>query len=165
MPFNLVGGASLLLFGLPLLQGMRHRVRRWSGALHNSFCFLFCSHTGAVRRCRAADNDVGEACIAAVMSTVRMNFVLRVFDVAPAKGGSAAEAGRVLLSAELRCHYRVPHVRLIVRTRAMCQAGRARAAGARGDIVAWMCERAPLWVVVHVCALLRGSELDGMDLF
>jgi hypothetical protein len=25
----------------------------------------------------------------------------------------------------------------------------------RGDIVAWLCERAPLWVVVHVCALLR----------
>ena len=24
-----------------------------------------------------------------------------------------------------------------------------------GDIVAWLCERAPLWVVVHVCALLR----------
>ena len=30
-----------------------------------------------------------------------------------------------------------------------------RAAGARGAIVAWLCERAPLWVVVHVCALLR----------
>jgi hypothetical protein len=42
-----------------------------------------------------------------------------------------------------------------VRTRVMCQAGRARAADARGDIVAWLCERAPLWVVVHVCALLR----------
>ncbi len=42
-----------------------------------------------------------------------------------------------------------------MRTRVMCQAGRARAADARGDIVAWLCERAPLWVVVHVCALLR----------
>ena len=37
----------------------------------------------------------------------------------------------------------------------MCQAGRARAADVHGDIVAWLCERAPLWVVVHVCALLR----------
>jgi hypothetical protein len=41
----------------------------------------------------------------------------------------------------------------LVRTRVMCQAERARAAGARGDIVAWLCERAPLWVVVHVCAV------------
>ncbi len=49
----------------------------------------------------------------------------------------------------------VPHVRFVVRTRVMCQAGRARTASARGDIVAWMCERAPLWVVVHVRALLR----------
>ena len=52
-------------------------------------------------------------------------------------------------------HFLVPNVRIVVRTRVMCQAGRARAAGARGDIVAWLCERAPLWVVVHVCALLR----------
>ena len=53
-------------------------------------------------------------------------------------------------------HYTVPHIWFVVRTRVMCQADRARAAGARGDIVAWLCERAPLWVVVHVCALLRG---------
>jgi hypothetical protein len=52
-------------------------------------------------------------------------------------------------------HYLVPRVRFVVRTRVMCQAGRARAADAHGDIVAWLCERAPLWVVVHVCALLR----------
>ncbi len=58
------------------------------------------------------------------------------------------------LVAELRCHYRVPHVRLLVRTRVMCQAGRARGAGGRSDVVAWLCERAPLWVVVHVCAIM-----------
>ena len=52
-------------------------------------------------------------------------------------------------------HFDQPHVRFVARTRVMCQAGRAAAAGARGDIVAWLCERAPLWVVVHVCALLR----------
>jgi hypothetical protein len=46
-------------------------------------------------------------------------------------------------------------VRFVVRTRVMCQAGRAHAADVHGDIVAWLCERAPLWVVVHVCALLR----------
>ena len=66
-----------------------------------------------------------------------------------------------VLRASLRhshsAHFLEPHVRFVVRTRVLCQAGRARAAGARrrGDIVAWLCERAPLWVVVHVCALLR----------
>ena len=57
--------------------------------------------------------------------------------------------------AFISAHILEPHVRFVVRTRVICQAGRARAAGARGDIVAWLCERAPLWVVVHVCALLR----------
>ncbi len=53
-------------------------------------------------------------------------------------------------------HYSVLHVGLVVRTRVMCQTGRARAADASGgDVVAWLCERAPLWVVAHVCALLR----------
>ena len=56
--------------------------------------------------------------------------------------------------AFISAHFLEPHVRFVVRTRVMCQAGRA-AAGAHGDIVAWLCERAPLWVVVHVCALLR----------
>ena len=55
----------------------------------------------------------------------------------------------------ISAHFLDPHVRFVVRNRVMCQAERARAAGAHGDIVAWMCERAPLWVVVHVCALLR----------
>jgi hypothetical protein len=50
----------------------------------------------------------------------------------------------------------VPHVRFVFLHRVMCQAGSAGAAfGARDDAVAWLCERAPLWVVVHVCALLR----------
>ena len=52
-------------------------------------------------------------------------------------------------------HFLVPHLGFILRTRVMCQAGRARASDSHGDIVAWLCERAPLWVVVHVCALLR----------
>ena len=51
--------------------------------------------------------------------------------------------------------FREPHVRFVVRTRVMCQSVRAHAADVHGDIVAWLCERAPLWVVVHVCALLR----------
>ena len=87
---------------------------------------------------------MGAAVKLSLVGMMRFNFVLRVVT------GIDCET-------ELACHYRVPHVRCIVRTRVMCQAGRARAAGSRGDIVAWLCERAPLWVVVHVCALLRDS--------
>ena len=83
----------------------------------------------------------------ALLASLRLNFTLRVMP-------RVAVFGRAL-PAELAARYRLPHVRAIVRTRVMCQAGRARAAGSRGDIVAWLCERAPLWVVVHVCALLR----------
>ena len=50
--------------------------------------------------------------------------------------------------------YLVPHVRFVAR-RVMCQGGSARGADLLGDIVAWLCERAPLWVVAHVCTLLR----------
>ena len=63
------------------------------------------------------------------------------------------------LLTELRRHYRVPHVRFTARMRVMCQAGRARsAAGGVGAALAWLCEVAPLWVVVHVCALLREED-------
>jgi hypothetical protein len=91
----------------------------------------------------------GAAVADTVLRSLKLNFVLRVMD-------GVDDFDSPPLEAELACHYRVPHVRFVVRTRVMCQAGRARAAVARGDIVAWLCERAPLWVVVHVCALLRG---------
>jgi hypothetical protein len=56
---------------------------------------------------------------------------------------------------ELRCHYCV-HARAVrAHSRDVPGGPVRRAAGARGAIVAWLCERAPLWVVVHVCALLR----------
>ena len=64
-------------------------------------------------------------------------------------------AAHVFACVRNAAHFLEPHVRFVVRTRVMCQAGHARAAGARGDNVAWLCERAPLWVVVLVCALLR----------
>ena len=55
-------------------------------------------------------------------------------------------------------HYGVPHFEFVVRTRVLCQAGRAIAAACvRGDVVALMCRREPLWVVVHACALLRDA--------
>ena len=90
-----------------------------------------------------ADNGIGAAGKRSLRDMLSLNFLLRVME--------GMDCG-----TELACHYRVPHVRGVVRTRVMCQAGRALAAvGSRGDIVAWLCERAPLWVVVHVCALLR----------
>ena len=89
---------------------------------------------------------------------------MRVTDASA--GASCAQAGCIAPALRARfamfmhvafisANFLEPHVRFVVRTRVMCQAGRARAAGVRGDIVAWLCERAPLWVVVHVCALLR----------
>ncbi len=85
-----------------------------------------------------------------MLRSLKLNFVLRTID-------GIDDFDSPPLVAELACHYRVPHVRCIARTRVMCQAGRALA-GARGDIVAWLCERAPLWVVVLVCALLRDTD-------
>ena len=58
-------------------------------------------------------------------------------------------------AADFASHYRVPHIRAVVRLRVMCQAGRASASGSHSEIPAWLAERAPLWVVVHVVALLR----------
>ena len=68
-------------------------------------------------------------------------------------------SGVSLQEVALQDHYRVPHVRFVARTRVLCQAGRARADGV-GVVktLNWLCERAPLWVVVHVCALLRDAE-------
>jgi hypothetical protein len=53
----------------------------------------------------------------------------------------------------LAARWRDPRVRWLARTRVMCQAGRARAGGVRAN-VAWLMERAPLWVVARVVALL-----------
>lgn len=66
-------------------------------------------------------------------------------------------AGMALIT-ELVRRYRAPHVRFVVRVRVMCQTGRARATVARTTTAAWLCENAPLWVVVHVCALLREAR-------
>ena len=63
------------------------------------------------------------------------------------------------IAAELGRRYRSPLTRLIIRTRALCLAGRCRAAGTRSEVVAWICERAPLWVVVHVVLLLREPKV------
>ncbi len=96
-----------------------------------------------------------------VMTELQPPAVLRSLKLATGiRGIPGIEGLGAAFVAELAAHYRVPHVRLVVRTRVMCQAGRARAAGARrrGEIAAWLCERAPLWVVVHVCALLRDTD-------
>ena len=79
--------------------------------------------------------------------------VARVLYPAVCVGLNAVEAARM----RILDHYSVAHVGFVVRTRVMCQAGRARAAATthRRGVLAWLCERAPLWVVVHVCAFLR----------
>ena len=89
----------------------------------------------------------------AILRALKLNFVLR-----HARGLGAL--GRGLCAAELACHYRVPRVRFLVRTRAGCHAGRCRAVAAArmGSAVAWLAERAPLWVLVNVCALLRDAD-------
>jgi hypothetical protein len=101
----------------------------------------------ALNQDQFAECGIGESGRALLAAAVASNFVLRDF-----------EFGDGVLDAELRCWFRVPHVRFLVRTRAMCQAGRARAAGARGDVAVWLIDRAPLWVVVRVCALLRDAD-------
>ena len=58
----------------------------------------------------------------------------------------------------ITAQYLAVHVGFVVRTRVMCQAGRARAADVHGDIVAWLCERAP-----HTKML--PSELDTWTKF
>jgi hypothetical protein len=122
-----------------------------------SFVWVCCCRTQQrVRNCSvcAAETDITEAGVAALAASVHSNYVLRVCYVSEGDGDLSC-TGRALWR-ELACHYRVPHVRLVVRIRVMCQAGRCRAAGARrGEIIAWLCERAPLWVVTHVCSLLR----------
>ena len=92
-------------------------------------------------------NTIGSAGHAAISAACGLNFVLR------------AAYGCEALEPELAARYRVPHVRALLRTRVMCQAGRATgvvdARGGGGSVMAWLCERAPLWVVVAVCALLH----------
>ena len=92
-------------------------------------------------------------------------FSYSVDNGAPAVAFEGLPAGRVLYPAvfvTLGCgnfrmleRYNAPHVGFVVRTRTMCQAGRCRAVARSSSVLAWLCERAPLWVVVHVCALLR----------
>jgi hypothetical protein len=95
-------------------------------------------------------------------------FSYSVDDGAPSVVFEGLPAGRALYPAVcvrdgwcralIADNYLVPHVGFVVRTRVMCQSGRARASCARDDVVAWLCERAPLWVVVLACMLLRDND-------
>ena len=56
------------------------------------------------------------------------------------------------LDAELGSRYRIPHVRFLVRMRALCLS--ERGVGTDADVVVvWLASRAPLWVLVRVCGL------------
>ena len=59
----------------------------------------------------------------------------------------------------MRCHYRVPHVRFVARSRALWQAGRCASVGPP-RVLPWLLRTAPLWVVVRVCELLCTRQLD-----
>ena len=64
------------------------------------------------------------------------------------------------LELEMRCNYRVPHVRFVVRSRSLWQAGQCGSIGPP-RFVPWLLRVAPLWVVVRVCELLRTRELES----
>jgi hypothetical protein len=78
-------------------------------------------------------------------------------DVACYRFGVGVSRGSTLrLTGASCCRYHLPHVRWLLRTRVMCQAGRAHAAedAPIHDTASWLCARAPLWVFAQVCALL-----------
>ena len=58
------------------------------------------------------------------------------------------------LDRELKCHYRVPHIRFVLRSRVLWQTG-CCAGIVSASVVRWLLRNAPLWVVVRVCELLR----------
>ena len=62
-------------------------------------------------------------------------------------------------------HYYDVHVNMVVRLRLACQAKSCSwiNQATRSSTAAWLCTNAPLWVVVHVCKLLRG-ELDYVSM-
>ncbi len=116
----------------------------------NTLCALHQDHEPTRAVAPHARNAIGPAGKAELGRALQTNHVLRVL------GGIDNPAD----SAELLAHYRVPHVRIAARTRVMCQAGRCRAAAAsvRTEVISWLCECAPLWVVVHVCAPLHDAR-------
>ena len=58
------------------------------------------------------------------------------------------------MDAELASRYRIiPHVRFLVRMRALCLSERGVGTGV---VVVWLASRAPLWVLVRVCGLIAG---------
>ena len=103
--------------------------------------------TCACSRPRGADCGIDNTGAALICSAARASLCLRE----RALFGIHHDPELVL---EWRSHFRVPRIRMLLRTRALCLRGRA--AGARlGDVVVWLCCTTPLWVLVRVCGLLR----------
>lgn len=68
-------------------------------------------------------------------------------------GGLVGISPDAELCADWRSFYRIAHIRMLVRSRTLCLYGRANTRF--GNIVAWLCQTAPLWVLVRVCTLLQ----------
>ncbi len=126
---------------------------------------LVCAGVNEYNRLDLPCTDDG-CTIKCVLNADAHTFAYSVDGGAPAVAFRGLPAGRPLYPAvfvvkhdwfRMLAHYDVQHVGFVVRTRVLCQGARARA-GARGDVLSWLCERAPLWVVAHVCVLLRDDS-------
>jgi hypothetical protein len=86
--------------------------------------------------------------------SLRANCSLQV--CAPCFGDVTVFMYNDALSHELLARYRIPHVRFLIRTRELMRNSRAQLAldGNALCPIAWVCNRAPLWVAVQVVQLL-----------
>ena len=75
----------------------------------------------------------------------------------PPLGGSSVPRAWPTPSGGFPKVLRSPIRAFIVRYRVMVQTGRARLVGNMG-FIGWLCLRAPLWVVVHVCSIMPNTR-------
>lgn len=114
------------------------RARREAWGASRCECFLR-SWDG---RGAATGNFIGTAGSASISSSLRRNFTLRHAQGIPGEDVRTALASR----------YRIPHVRFLARTRALCLSGRGAGCGGDAVLPCLACS-APLWVLARVCQL------------
>ena len=86
--------------------------------------------------------------------TLRVNCSLQI--CAPCFGDVTVFMYNDALGRELLARYRIPHVRFLIRTRELMRNSRAQLAldGNALCPIAWVCNRAPMWVAIQVVQLL-----------